>query len=112
MPLDTGLLDRKIVVQFATESQDPRTHQDILTWGGDETIRAQWLPEGTREFWQARQIHAEISGLYKTHYRDDLVPETARIIGHDSREYDIKGISEIGRREGLLISVVARGESA
>lgn len=112
MPLELGLLDREITLQVATTTQDPITFQEIADWDPLDTIRAQWLPGGTKEAWQARQIHSEIEGVYKTHYRDDVLPETVRIVGHDGRLYDVKPPIEIGRREGLLIPVVARGEAA
>lgn len=112
MPLETGLMDREVVVQFATVSNDPTTNQEIQSWNDDVTVRAQWLPQNAKELWQARQIDATIEGVYKIHYRDDVTPEASRIVGHDGRLYDVRGVTEIGRKEGLLIGVVARAEAA
>jgi SPP1 family predicted phage head-tail adaptor len=110
--IEAGLLDREIVLQTATESEDATTGQSLLTWAATATIWAQWLPSGTREFWQARQIHSEIEGVYKTWYRSDVLPDVSRLVGHDGRLYDIKPVVEVGRREGILIPVVSRGEAA
>lgn len=112
MPLDTGLMDREITLQFATTSSDPTTNQQIQSWDDEVTVRAQWLPQGAREVWQARQIDATIEGVYKVHYREDVTPDAARIVGHDGRVFDLRGVTEIGRKEGLLIGVVARAEAA
>lgn len=111
-PVNPGELDREITLQLATKSTDTATGQEVLTWDDEDTIWAQWLPSGTREFWQARQIHSEIEGVYKTYYRDDVLPDVCRIIGHDLRTYDVKPIVELGRRDGMLIPVVSRGEAA
>lgn len=111
MGLNAGQLDREIVLQMATSAADPVTNQPVLSWSAGESIWAEWLPGSTREAWQARQIHSEIEGVYRTYYRNDVDPERSRIIGHDGRTYDVKPPIEIGRRAGMLIPVVARGES-
>jgi head-tail adaptor len=111
MGLEPGDLDRRIVVQTATRSRDETTGEEILTWGEDDTVWAQWLPGSAREIWQARQIDATIEGGYKVY---DLptrpTPDGSRIVGHDDRLYDVKGVTELGRGEGLLIAVAARAE--
>lgn len=117
--LDAGSLDREITLQIATRSNDPVTNEEVLTWATvtDEVnasgmVDAQWLPSGTREAWQARtQIGSFIDGIYRI--RDRTVrptPDASRIIGHDGRTYDVKGVTEIGRSEGLEVVVVAHGE--
>lgn len=110
--VDPGSLDREITLQLATKSTNETTGQEVLTWDDEDTIWAQWLPSGTREFWLARQIHSEIEGVYKTYYRDDVLPDVCRIVGHDGRTYDIKPVVELGRRDGMLIPVVGLGVAA
>lgn len=110
--LAAGVLDREIVLQSATKSTDSVTREDILTWAATATIWAQWLPSSAREVWQARQgIAARIEGAYRIYFRSDVYPETSRIVGHDSRTYDVVGITEVGHREGLTVFVAARGEN-
>lgn len=109
--LKPGLLDREIVLQQATLSQDSEG-AEVVTWADDETIWAEWLAGSTRERWQAQQrIGSYIDGVYRVYYREDILPETTRIVGHDGRTYDVKGVTEISRREGLEVAVVAHGES-
>jgi hypothetical protein len=117
MPLDVGLMDREIVLQTATRSKDPDNGQEILTWpeaedvDGNETIFAEWLAGDTSESARAqKRIESYIDGVYKIHYRDEPRPDINRVIGHDGRTYDLKPAIEIGRGEGWMLPVVARGE--
>jgi len=110
--LDAGALDREIVLQTATRSRDETTGEEVLTWDTEETIWAQWMPSSAREVWLARQINSEIAGMYRTYYRDDVYPDVSRIVGHDGRTYDIQGVTEEGRQDGILIAVAAHGEAA
>lgn len=109
MGLNVGALDREIVVQTATKTQDDDTGEEVLTWCDDETIWAQWLDASTTEVYRAQQrLEATIAGIYRVYDMETRpTPEGSRIIGHDGRTYDVKGVIEIGRGEGLEIAVVA-----
>lgn len=114
MPLDAGNLDREIILQTATMSQDSVTNQEVLTFDAedDEALWAEWLPGTATEVWKARQIDSTIEGAYRIYDRDPRpVPDINRILGHDGRTYDIRGVTEIGRGEGLIVLVVARAEA-
>lgn len=111
MPIEAGLLDREITIQTAVTTEDQESGQDVTEWDPDlsEVVWAQWLPGTARETWQARQIDASIEGIYKIYDMSPRPsPESTQIIGHDGRTYDVKGVTEIGRGEGLLISVAAK----
>lgn len=109
MALASGRMDRQIVIQTASTSLDPVTNQEVVTWQSAEPIAAEWLQRGAREVWQARQINAEIDGLYQIYDQSPRpTPDTSRIIGHDSRLYDIVGVTEIGRGAGLQVAVIAK----
>jgi len=110
--LSAGALDREITLQTATVSTDDTTGQEVQSWDDEETIWAQWLPGSARELWQARQIDATIEGGYVVYDMSSRpTPEVNRIIGHDGRTYDLKGVTEMGRGEGLLLAVAARAEA-
>ena len=114
MGINAGNLDREIILQTATKTQDSSTGEELIDWDDvQETIWAQWLPAGTRESWQAQQrLGSYIDGVYRIYDRTPRpTPESSRIIGHDGRTYDVKPVIEIGRGEGLEIPVVARGEA-
>jgi head-tail adaptor len=109
MPLDVGLMDREIVLQTATKSQDADTGEELLTWDAGDTVFAQWLPAGTSEAWQAQQrIEAYVDGVLRIHDRDTRpTPDATRIVW-DGKIFDVKGVVEIQRGEGLDLVVVAR----
>lgn len=109
--LGTGRMDRRVTLQSATMSIDPITNQEIAGWSAMADVWAERLPIAAHEVWQARQIDATIEVIYRLHYRDDLTPEGTRILDMDGRLYDVKGITEIGRRQGLMVAVSARGEA-
>lgn len=110
MGLNAGQMDREIVLQTATASTDATTGQELDTWT-DDTIWAQWVPAGTREAWQARQINSAIDGLFRIYDRSPRPsPDTARVV-FDGRTFDVTGVMEMGRGEGLELAVVARGEA-
>ncbi len=90
-----------------------RTGQKVPVWGErDQSVSAEWLPQSATETWRARQVDASIEGHYHTYYLSPLpAPDLSRIIGHDGRLYDVKGVTEIGRKRGLLIAVAAHGTS-
>ena len=114
MGINAGACDREITLQTATKTQDPDTGEELIDWDDlDDPIWAQWLPAGTREAWQAQQrLGAYIEGVYRIYDRSPRpTPESSRIIGHDGRTYDIKGVVEIGRGDGLDLAVVAHGEA-
>lgn len=111
--LAAGRMDRDIVIQTASVSTDPTTGQDVADWttARARLVAAEWLPDTASETWRARQIDASIIGVYQIY---DLsprpTPEASRILGHDGRIYDVKGVTEIGRGQGLSINVAARAE--
>jgi head-tail adaptor len=108
--LDAGALDREIVLQTATAVQSS-SGDPVITWGGDETIWAQWFPGGTREAWQAQQrLGSYVDGVFRIYDRSPRpTPDATRIL-FDGLVFDVKPVIEIGRGEGLDVPVVARGE--
>lgn len=109
--LNAGDLDSEIILQEATRSRDEVTGQEVLTWADGDTLWAQWLPGSAREVWLARQIDSRIEGIYVIQWRDDIYPDVSQLTGHDGRTYDVVGVTEIGRQEGLSVAVVAKGEN-
>lgn len=113
MGLNAGQMDREITIQTATKTQHQQTGEEAIDWDDvEETIWAQWLPAGSREAWQAQQrLAAYVDGVFRIYDRSPRpTPESTRIV-FDDREYDVKGVVEIGRGEGLELAVVARGEA-
>lgn len=102
--MNAGDLDRLITLESPSYSQN-NFGASVESW----TLEGeQWAKkhEGVgREFFTAAKVHAELSAVFEMRYRPDLKP-TWRIV-LDGVNFDILGISEIGRRVGLLVSVKA-----
>lgn len=110
--LDAGLMDREVVLKTAVKSQDEDTGEELIDWDQlDETLWAQWLPAGTREAFQAQErLGAYVDGVFRMYDHDPRPTPDASLILFDGRLYDVKGVVEIGRGEGIDVVAVARGE--
>lgn len=111
--LRAGDLDRDIVLQTATRLQS-ESGEVSYDWDNATavTLAAAWIPANSREgYFAQRQIQSTISGAYKLQYRDEPKPHESRILGHDGRVYDVLPATELGRQEGWLVPVIARGEA-
>ncbi len=110
--MNAGERDREIVLQTATTTQDADTGEEVTDWDdADELVLyAQWLPGNTRESYFAQQrLAAHVDGVFRIEYINRPSPGTNRIVWEDTT-YDIKGVVEVGRREGWEIAVEARNE--
>lgn len=110
MGLSAGTLDRDIVLQTGTTQQSP-SGDPVMVWGGDVVLQAEWLPAGTREAWNAQQrLGSYVDGVFKIYdITPRQTPNASRIL-FDGRVFDVKPYVELGRHEGLLIPVTAKGE--
>lgn len=107
--LASGQMDRLIVLQTATKSQDEDTGEEILSWT-DEFLYAQWLPAGTTEAWRAQQrLESYVDGVFRIWDRTPRPTPDASQILFDGRVFDVKPYLEIGRGQALEIPVVAKG---
>ena len=100
-----GTLDRRVSILRATRARNE--HGELVeTWAPVVTVWAQRLDVTGREFFSATQTVAEGSARFRLRYRDDLLP-TDRL-EDAGRQFDIKHIAEIGRREATEVVAVAR----
>lgn len=110
---NAGTRDREITIQTATTTQDSDTGEEVIDWDdAEEQVEyAQWLPGNTREAYYASQrLAATLDGIFRVAYITRPNPATQRIVDEDGRVFDIKGVTELGRREGWEIAVSARAE--
>ena len=103
-----GKMDRIISVYEATNTTDAYG-SNVVTWVLLCKVWADRRELKGSEKWTAQQIVANISCKYLIRYRDDITP-MHRIVDESGREYDIHSVVELGRREGLELTVSARGE--
>lgn len=95
-----GRLDKQITIQkFVAERN---THgEETQTWVKLCTVWTQVISERGRERFISAKENAEDNLVFKIRYRTDVL-RSYRIL-YQNEVYDIKSITEIGRRDGLEI---------
>ena len=109
--MDAGRLDRRIVIQRATTSADA-FNQPLETFAALATVWAAAVPVSDGERMKAGQTLAGKMTRFTIRYSSEVadVDPRDRIV-FDGRTYDIAGVKELGRREGLEITATARAET-
>jgi SPP1 family predicted phage head-tail adaptor len=104
-----GALDRRITIEQLTETRDGAGGV-VPTWDAVCVIWAQRTPVTAREKFAAQQLAADADTRYRI--RDpgfEVSPKTHRV-KDGLRVYDIRGVLEVGRREGVDLLALARAE--
>jgi len=105
--LRAGQFDRVIQIWRYTEiGRDPIFNTPIMEWAAIHTIRARTTYLRGAERVGAGQEFAVREVRFTTRWFDDL--QHTDVIRFDGDNWDIEGIAEIGRREGLEISATWR----
>ena len=96
----TQQLDRIITIQQLSVTRDSFGAQ-VETWVDLAQVWASFTPQSAREQFrnESNIEQASNTAAFRIRYRDDLT-EDMRIV-HDSHEWDIEGIIEVGRRDKL-----------
>jgi len=106
--LAAGRLDRRITLQQATITYDA-LNNPAQTWSTLATVWASKMDIRDSERVAAQEVGADITTRFQIRYSDavsDINPKDR--LTFDGRTYEIVNVKEIGRREGLEISAVAR----
>ena len=115
MGLDTGGMDRRIVIERATKAEDA-LGTDVETWAPLQPAWAKKLAQRATEAWKAGGTAAQREVVWQVRYTSVLASmidsgSTDRIV-YQGQVYPISGVIEIGRREGLEITTNPSGQSA
>jgi SPP1 family predicted phage head-tail adaptor len=105
-----GHLDRRIEIQRATTTTNA-FNEPVPTWGTVATVWARKRDVSDKERQQAGETAAEITTRFQVRFSATLAalnPKDRLVC--EARIYDIWGVKEIGRREGLEISATARAD--
>lgn len=107
-------MDREITLITGVKTQDSGSGEEVITWDAQAAgvvVWAQWRPAGTRESWQAQQrLGAYVDGVLRLYdISPRPTPDGTRIL-LQSRIYDVKGVTEIGRGDGFELALVARAD--
>ena len=102
-----GKLDWRVRIERAAVTTSD-TGNDIETWAPLVTVWAQRLPQRAIEAWRAGGTAAELETAWRILWSSrvaDLTPrDRLRFPAADNGTvYEIAGVTEIGRREGLEI---------
>ena len=107
-----GQLDRRVNLEVKTTSRDS-LGQPIETWS---VVRTLWAhrAEGSKvaERFGANQTYAMVTTVFRVGYFPALTtiaPDTHRLV-FNGRAYNIHGVVEIGRKQGVELLCSARGE--
>jgi SPP1 family predicted phage head-tail adaptor len=99
-----GPLDRRVVLQRPTDVQDA-AGGITQTWADVATVWAQRQDVRAREFVAANVTLAEVDAVFRIRHRADLAPRW-RILA-DARVFEITGITQLGRLDGLELRCTA-----
>ncbi len=111
MALRAGDLDRRITIERSTETRDG-LNNPVKTWLPIATVWASKSDVSDSERVASQEVGAEIGTRFRirrSRQVADINPKDRVIF--EGRRYDISAVKEIGRREGLEISAVARSEN-
>lgn len=100
-----GKLDRRIRLERPVRAIAPDGSAMTTKWEAVATVWATVTPVSARERLAAPQVIPEQTAKVWIRHREDVHPSW-RII-HAGKPWGIVGVSEVGRREGLELLVVA-----
>lgn len=111
--MKSGKLDRRISIEAVSYTTAGDGSQ-IETWAEITTCFAERENQGATERFAASQTLADVDTLFRIRWDtwlvDRLNPKSHRI-AYGDRTYNILGIAEIGRKEGLHIGCKSRGDA-
>lgn len=106
--MKAGALDRAVVIQRQGAAVDDGFTMQPGAWATLATRKAQRITSLGREVFEQQGVDAEVPMTFVL--RDDSVTRTITPkdrVSFSGRFYDIKAVSEIGRRRGIEIVGVA-----
>ncbi|GLK49494.1 hypothetical protein GCM10017620_24670 [Brevundimonas intermedia] len=109
--MEAGNLDRRITLQRATITRDGYNNE-VATWNDLVTVWAGYAPVSDGERFRAGERASEISARFTIRHSSqvaDLSPKDQLVFS--GRTFAITRVKEIGRREGLEITVVGRDDA-
>lgn len=109
--MKAGELDREVTLRRATVTKD-EYNADVETWADLVTVWGSKKDISDGERIAAAATGASITTRFRIRYSADVAgvtPEDQLVC--EGRTYNITGVKEVGRREGLEITATARADS-
>lgn len=105
--MEAGRLDRRVDLQRRSLAAPNAHGEQVQSWATYATVWAQKLEGGGRETFIAQTTYAATDKRFRIRHRTDVLT-TDRLVC-EGVSFDIIGVAEIGRREGLELFV--RGQA-
>ena len=102
----TGDLNKRVVLQQASEGTADTLNEKPVTWSDVATLWAGVMPQSSREFYRAQQIHPTMSHLVVIRYRGTVTPAMRFKFGSDRYLY-IEGVMTVDERQHEMQLVCA-----
>lgn len=108
--MDAMPFDRRITLRRATSAPNG-FNEPVLTWSDLATVSARWRDASANERLRAAEVGALLSAIFEIRWSPTVanIDERDRLM-FDGREYDITGVTDIGRREKREIRAVVRSD--
>lgn len=111
--MDLGRLDRRVTFQRAVTSRNALNEKVAGGWDEVATVLALREPVRDAERVAGAGVGREVTDRFTTHWSQPLsVLQAGDQLVCDAVAYRIVGIKELGRREGLEFSALARPDLA
>lgn len=107
-----GKLDRRVTIQVRSVAQNS-VGEEVESWGTLAEVWAGIEPQQAIQRFAVNQLLSEVSQVFRVRWYEwgsTIDPNQHRLVYRD-RVYDIQGVFEIGRREGLQIACKARQDN-
>lgn len=109
--MKAGALDRRITIQREVQTGTDAYNVPIMEWVDLATVAAAVTPVSDGERWRAAEVSAEVTTRFLIRYSPQVADVNPKDrIRYEGRLYDIYGVKEVGRREGLEITATARAD--
>lgn len=109
--MQAGKLDRRITLQRATTTANS-LNEPIQTWAAIATVWAAKMEVRDSERQRAAETAAVIDTRFQIRWSSQVSDiDAADRVVFGGRTFNILGVKEIGRREGLELSCQARSET-
>jgi SPP1 family predicted phage head-tail adaptor len=108
--MKAGSLDRRITLLRGIETRN-QFNEPILSWAPVATVWASKEDIRDAERVASQEVGADITSRFQIRYSSavaDVNPKDRLQL--DDKVYDIVAVKEIGRRDGLEISAIARAD--
>lgn len=108
--LRAGQLNRRVEL-YRPMSAKNGFNEDVATFVLVANVWASYEPLSDAEQRRASEVDASMTARFQIRYSSDVADcDPTWQLAFGGRPFDIVGVKEIGFREGLEISAVARGE--